>query len=241
MKKVKYTPKYPPIKLHHNALGVLPELNLYDNRFIGCCLLGKDQGVKFKQEKYYPVDVQHYAELCGLTITQALTNLEVIARELQERQLDIVLPNGALYVTSLVYGFIIDLDMRTLLIQWNEKFIPLISGHLVGGQFLYVEHLMLKIPSNSRYCLYLLIEKNLWLLNKQVEFTLSKENIINIMHLPEGSYPDFKVITARFIKPTLKDIKDKLGITLYNKVDGNKVKFSYTKFKTKQQEKEEQC
>jgi hypothetical protein len=238
MKTTTYTPKYPPIKLHHNALEVLPELNLYDNRFIACCLLGKDQGVKFKQEKYYPVDLKHYASLCSITVDQALTNLEIIARELQERQLDITLPNGALYVTSLVYGFIIDKEMQILLIQWNEKFIPLISGTMLAGKFLLIDQIMLEIPSNNRYCLYVLLEKHLWKLSTKESFAVSKQDILDVIkssQLERG----FKVVMAQFIKPTLKELKNKLGITLHTKVSGNHVLFSYNTFKT--QQKETQC
>lgn len=236
--KKTWSPKYPAIKLHHNALELLPELDLYDNRFIGCCLLGEDQGVKFKQEKYYPVDVQHYADLCSLTIEQSLTKLEEIARELQARQLDITLPNGSVYVTSLIYGFIIDTSYRTLLIQWNEKFIPLISGTLLGGKFLHYEAIMLELPSANRYCLYLLIEKNLWLLGKQDSFPIAKKDILNMLKSKQTEQ-QFKVIVAQFIKPTLKDIKNKLGITLYSKVIGSSVSFSYKPFKTARQLQEE--
>jgi hypothetical protein len=215
------------IKLHHNSIDTIKHLELYDNRFINCCLLGEDQGVLFKKERYYPVDVDEYAKSCKLRLHEAFESVIDVIRKLKETSMDITLPDGSVYVTSLIYDFIYNESEKQILINWNSKFIPLISGHMEAGNFLLVDPRISTISSSKRYSLYILIEKNLWQLTRHGKFILTKEEIRTMLNLEETEYKEFKSLHAKIIKPTLTDIYNKLGIKLVSSVRANKVIFNY--------------
>ena len=215
------------IKLHHGALDIIKNLKLYDNRFINCCLLGENQGILFKKERYYPVNVEAYSKVSKLKSKEAFISILEVLRKLKETSMDIKLPNGSIYVTSLVYDYIYCEEDRKIHVNWNSKFIPLISGHMEAGKFLLADPRITNINSNKRYCLYLLIEKNLWQLCKQVTFVLPKDEIREMLNLQDYEYREFKSLHAKVIKPTLVDIYNKLGVKLITSVRGNRVIFQY--------------
>jgi len=217
------------MKIHHNVISVLKELELYENRFVGCCLWGEDQGILFSNDKMYPVDVEAYSKVCGTTRSKAFKDLLEIIRKLKETSFDIKLPDNSVYVTSIVYDFLYKEENKTILVNWNKKFIPLISGNMEAGKFMVLDKRIASISSNKRYLMYILIEKNLWKLSKQDLFFIEKQEIRDVLNLLPEEYTEFKSLHAKVIKPTLKDIYNKLGIGLETSIRGSKVLFNYKK------------
>jgi hypothetical protein len=214
-------------KVHINGIEVFGQLELSDSRFINCCLVGEDQGIIFDKEKFYPVDIDLYAKLCGLYYGEAFDQLLETVDKLYQIDLKVTLPSSAVMHTRLVYKYIHDKASKQLLIRWNSTFIPLISGHMEAGRFMEIAVAMVAIPSQTRYQLYLLIQKNLWKLQKAELFVLTKKEVRDVMGLEDGQYAKFANLNARLIKPTLKDVYNKLGIRLKVKVSGDKLLFSY--------------
>lgn len=214
-------------KVHVNGIEVFGQLELSDSRFINCCLVGEDQGVTFDNERMYPVDIDLYAQMCGLHYGKAFDKLLETVEKLYQADLKITIPSGAVMHTRLVYKYVHDKASKQLFIRWNSTFIPLISGHMEAGKFMEIAVAMVTIPSQTRYQLYLLIQKNLWKLQKAELFVLTKKEVREVMGLKEGQYAKFANLNAQLIKPTLKDIYNKLGIRLKLKVSGEKLLISY--------------
>jgi len=175
----------------------------------------------------YPVDIYKYADLSNLHYGKAFAKALEVAKKLRDTSFTVILPNGMNYTSSLVFSIVDDIDMGLFLINWNENFIPLISGHMKAGEFISPRVAASSFSSNKRYCLYLMLEKHLHLLEKQDTFIIPKQEIRNILGLKEGEYSEFKMVNAKIIKPALKDIYNKFGIPLTAKISSNRVIFSY--------------
>lgn len=216
------------VKVRQDMLeDVINKLRIDESRFINCCLLSTNQGVKFKEEKYYPVDVIRYADLGKITTGQAMTELIDICRFHKENALAIAIAGNGTLHTSLIYEYIHYEDDRLLFINWNPKLIPYISGTLTAGKFLTIDTRMDGVASNRRYSMYLLIADNLWQLKKQTEFALSSIEIRTSLGLLAGEYKELNVLNSKVIKPTLKDIYNRLGTNLQCTIKKGKVVFTY--------------
>ena len=215
------------IKLHHNMVEVFKDIELWDSRFINCCLLGTNQKIIFKKEDYYPVDIRMYAKQSGMSEIQAFTRVEETVLKLKELDIKVKLPDNRILHTSLIYSFIVDVASRTININWNKNFIPLISGRMEAGNFLMLDTKASTISSNRRYCLYVLLQKYLWKLPIDGAFYIEKQEIRAMIGLKETEYAEYKALNKWVVKPTLADIHNKLGIGLQAKVLGSKVRFTY--------------
>jgi hypothetical protein len=215
------------IKLHHNAIEIFKDIELYSTRFINCCLLGTNQGTRYGEYDYYPVDIYKYKEVCGLSIGEAYDSAYAMATKLNEIKIELKLIDGRTLVTNLIHGIIYDKEVRTLVINWNKDFIPLISGNMPKGAFLMADVSMIEVQSTYRYSMYLLVQKNLWKLPIDGMFILRKEEIREQLGLKEHMYKQFKELHRSIIKPTLKDMYNKIGVNLKTKVMGDKVEFTH--------------
>jgi hypothetical protein len=211
------------IKLHRTTLpDVINKLRIDESRLINCCLLGADQGILFKDELYYPVDVYRYAKLGNITMTAALTELVEICEYHRSNclQIPVKLANGntpTLY-TSLIYNYIVDTACKTIGINWNPKFVPYISGYMKPGEFITVESVMDSVSSNRRYSMYVLLTQYLWELDKYPDFKISEIMLRHGLGLKDTEYKEFKELIRSIVKPTLVEVYNKLGRRLQCKV-----------------------
>ncbi len=226
------------IKLHHNGIGALVQMEIWDSRLLNCCLLGENQGVTFANDRQYPVDVAKYANMYGMYWAEAFEVVKKSVERLFEAKLEITLPNNALHVTRLIHSFTYCEEKRLFFIQWNKNFIPLISGQMDAGKFMMLSTEMSTVKSNKRYCLYALLEKNLWRITvggkngkREAYFALTKEEIRNVLGLKDGEYVLFKALHTQVIKKTLQEMYDALGIRIQTKVVRDTVRFSLTQEK----------
>ena len=215
------------IKLHHGAIDLFKDIELYDTRFVNCCLIGENQGITFGTGQYYAIDLVRYGEVCGLDKGKAYKHALEAALKLSKLRLSVKLMDGSTLHTTLIYAVKEDIDTGYILIQWNRDFIPYISGQMPKGRFLMVDARMDGVTTNKRYCLYLLIQKHLWKLGSEEVFYLTKQALRDALGLQEQDYKEFKVFNSSLLKPTLKDIYSKLGINLKTKVRGDRVEFSH--------------
>lgn len=216
------------IKFHQETVHKLKEFDIWESRFINSCLVGKNQGVIFGKDKYCPVDIHKFAELSNLHYGKAFDKALEAATKLCAK---IFIPRegNRTTLTSIIWKVDADKDIGTILVLWDSDFIPLISGHMVAGEFISPRIAASAFQSNRRYCLYLLLEENLHILQKQDNFTLTKQEIRHTLGLKEGEYSEFKMVNAKIIKPALKDMYNKFGIPLTAKISSNRVIFSYEK------------
>jgi len=201
------------VKLHFNAVEIFQEMELYGQRLMNCTLWRENQREKFGTETYYPLDLDLFCDLGNIYPGEAIEIIEKVAKSLRDNSFTFKV-GTAEYTTSLIYDFLIDKNLRKVTINWNKNFIPLISGEMLPGEFLLPHLRMCGIQSGKRYGLYLEIEKHLWKLGTDKFFTLTKEQIRNALDLEEGEYPEFKIITSRYIKPLMNEIYSGLGIRL---------------------------
>jgi hypothetical protein len=154
----------------------------------------------------------------------AITELLGICEKHKSEILRINLGNGAILVTSLIYDFIYKPEEKLLAINWNRKFIPMISGQMPSGEFLTIDVRMDGVSSTHRYNLALLLQKNIWKLDKQGEFYLSEKLLRETLGLKD-KYKEFNVLHTKIVKPTLGHLYDKLGLRLQSRIRGKDVKF----------------
>lgn len=216
------------VRLRQDILeDVINKLRIDESRFINCCLLEVNQGIKFKEENYYPVDVNRYAELQHIESGKAIKELIELCEFHKTNSLAIpVAGNGTLH-TSLIYEYLHYEEEKLLHINWNPKLIPYISGTMVAGKFLTIDTRMDGVSSSRRYSMYILLANNLWQLEKYGSFALSSLEIRTGLGLIAGEYKELNVLNSKVIKPTLKDIYSKLGINLQCAIKRGKVIFTY--------------
>jgi len=207
------------IKLHHNSIETIRDMEGWDSRLLNCALVGHEQEITFNSKERYGVDVRRYAELMGKPthIKEAYERALASAIKLRDTSLTIKLPSGYTLYTSIIFEIDYNEATKTIFIHWNRDFIPLISGRMKDGTFMYPAVTMVEIPI-KRYRLYLLLEKSLWKLGKTGEIRLSKREIQEAVHLDAKSYQRWSVVTSRIIKPTLADMKSRLYKNLVAKV-----------------------
>jgi len=215
------------IKLHHNAIAIFKDIELYSTRFINCCLLGTGQGTKYGEYDYYPVNIYKYKEVCNLTLSEAYESAFNMATKLNEIKLELKLVDGKTLVTNLIHGIVYEKEKNVLLINWNKDFIPLISGNMLKGTFLMADIAMIEVQSTHRYAMYLLIQKYLWKLARESRFFLGKGEIREQLGLKGSEYKQFKELHRSIIKPTLKDMYNRVGVSLKTKVVGDRVEFTH--------------
>jgi hypothetical protein len=208
---------------------VISRLRIDESRFINCCLLDVSQGIKFKSETYYPVDVRRYAELQKIDVGKAFTEVLELCKFHKTNALSVPLSGSSILHTSLIYEYREDIETKTIHINWNPKFIPYVSGKMEPGRFLTIDIKMDGVSSNRRYSMYVLLTKYLWRLDKEDTFAISEAEIRKGLNLEVTEYQQFKVLNSKIIKPTLVEIKNRLGIGLEAKLSKGNAVFALKK------------
>lgn len=211
------------IKLHENTITTIVELDIWDTRLMNSCLFGHKQQDKFNQLKEYRINIGKYAELCGLDdhMGRAFDKAEQAAKNLRDNSFTIALVDGGEVYTSLIFQVHSEKERGYLAVQWNDTFIPLISGAMTRGSFFYPAIQMSSLPA-SHYKFYLLLERRLWELTKG-DLRFTTEEIREVVNKPDTPWRE---ITRWVIKPTLKAIQARLSKSLVYRLRNNEVVLS---------------
>lgn len=221
-------PKGQKILKHYDMVTITREFDNMDAiRFFNSCLIGKYQKEEFDKEEFYPVDIDYYAKQAKISRGKAYDEAYSLAKRFLGTSITVDLGKGNFWDSSLIYEIQYNKDQQVLRIKWNLKLIPLISGNMERGKFLYIDARMSDIKSSKRYFLYEFIQKNLYKFNKDSEVILSTAEIREAAKVESTEYTDFKELNRRLIKPTLQDIYEKLGVKL--KAKGNKCSVTLTR------------
>jgi len=201
--------------LKHNDLSsITKEGDSIDTiRFLNSCL-SSYQGTLYKEDTYYPVDIEHYAKGSGISIGKALTEIIELATFYRETTIKIELANRSTWHTSLIYDFIVNSEDNTLVIQWNKKVIPLISGKMPKGTFSYYNRKMDYVPNKKRYLMYELLSSTLHTFAVTDVKRLSLLVIREALALEDTEYLEFRELNRRIIQPTVEDIYKILGVEI---------------------------
>lgn len=221
-------PKGQKILKHYDMVTITREFDNMDAiRFFNSCLIGKYQKEEFDKEEFYPVDIDYYAKQAKITRGKAYDEAYSIARNLRDTVITVDLGKGNLWDSSLIFEIKYNKEQQVLKIKWNMKLIPLISGNMERGKFLYIDARMSDIKSSKRYFLYEFIQKHLYLLDKQKEIVVTTSDLRDAAKVDTTEYLEFKELNRRLIKPTLQDIYKQLGVKLV--VKGNKHTVTFTR------------
>lgn len=183
-----------------------------EHRFLNSCLEGTYQRELLASEKYYAVSVTNYAKKYNVSIGKAFTELTDLITRYKETTLKIPLDDNTVWHTSIVYDFITDKATNTIQIKFNKKIIPLISGDMEKGRYCLYDGRLDVIPSNRRYLMGELIQRNMWRIDKHGFFILQVKDIRESINLLPTEYMDFKDLNRCVIQASIKDVKKQLDI-----------------------------
>ena len=205
------------IKLHHDTLHTIVNLDTWDVRLVNSTLNERNQKVLMAAEELYPVDLTLYQELCSLKgqPSKAYEKAKASAIRLRDASLEIKLEGNKIYRSSIIHSVLYSDSDRTINLSWNELFVPLVSGKLAAGEFLQPAVIMAEL-THKRYSLYLLISKDLWKLRRDTGFRILKEDILKAVGARRGQA--FGEINANYLKPVIGEFYNKLGLKLSVKV-----------------------
>lgn len=205
------------ILYHHNIFPFLLPLSLDQIRFFNCCLIDEYQKTEFLGDTFYKVNLDLYAEWGGVALKTALAETVSIANYFRDTGVEFTMPDGKILRTSLITSTLVDKVALTLAIKWDSSFIKLISGHMTGGTFTYIEGSISGSNSTTRIHLYNQLQKWAW---------KSKEGWIELDYLElrkniglTNQYPKFAHFELKVLKPALKDIKHRLGYVISYEVN----------------------
>jgi hypothetical protein len=198
---------------HDDLLWLGKEFKGIDEiRFFNCCLVDVDQRLTLN-DVYYPVNIDRYAHKGGLTVGQAFTEIESICLKFKHEDLNVKLPDGSIWVTSLIYDFIKDTEAKVLKIKWNRNLVPYLSGNMLPGEFCYYDP-RLDSSSNSRsYKLAELIQRNLFTIRVNGSCKIPVQQIREFTGT-ENMYPEYKDLNRYVIQPALDDLTKHIGVKL---------------------------
>ena len=215
------------IVLKHDMLQLLGRefSSIDEQRFLNTCLVDNYQRVQFNREEYYPVNIINYAEKQNISLGKAYTELLNYVQDFT-KELRIPLQGGETWVTRLIYSYKYDQANLTLKVRFNEEVIPYLSGEMIAGTFSTYDVRLDKVPSNRRYLMSELIQRNLWKFKYNESFTLSVGDIRSALNLKDTEYLVFADLTKGVIKKTLTDLaeitkiylrvkKNRLGVTFW--------------------------
>ena len=215
------------VVLKHDMLQLLGRefSSIDEQRFLNTCLVDNYQRVQFNREEYYPVNIINYAEKQNISLGKAYTELLNYVQDFT-KELRIPLQGGETWVTRLIYSYKYDQANLTLKVRFNEEVIPYLSGEMIAGTFSTYDVRLDKVPSNRRYLMSELIQRNLWKFKYNESFTLSVGDIRSALNLKDTEYLVFADLTKGVIKKTLTDLaeitkiylrvkKNRLGVTFW--------------------------
>jgi len=221
-------PKGQKILKHYDMVTITREFaNMDAIRFFNSCLIGKYQKEEFDREEFYPVDIDYYAKQAKISRGKAYDEAYSLAKRFLDTSITVDLGKGNFWDSSLIYEIQYNKDQQVLKIKWNMKLIPLISGNMERGKFLYIDARMSDIKSSKRYFLYEFLQKHLYLFDKQKEIVVTTSDLRDAAKVDSSEYLEFKELNRRLIKPTLQDIYKQLGVKLT--VKGNKHTVTFTR------------
>ena len=215
------------VVLKHDMLRLLGRefSSIDEQRFLNTCLVDNYQRVQFNRDEYYPVNIANYAEKQNISLGKAYTELLNYVQDFT-KELRIPLQSGETWVTRLIYSYKYDQTNLTLKVRFNEEVIPYLSGEMIAGTFSTYDVRLDKVPSNRRYLMSELIQRNLWKFKYNESFTLSVSEIRSALNLKDTEYLVFADLTKGVIKKTLTDMaeitkiylrakKNRLGVTFW--------------------------
>lgn len=213
---------------HDNVLALTRIFDTMDEiRFFNSCLVLTNQKKTFADFLHYPLDIAGYADKGGISLGQAYDELVKLVEIYKNKNIEIPLGNGQIWVVSLIHSYIKDDDTRSLQVLFDERLIPYISGRMSFGEFVYIDDRMGATSSKKRYLLYELLHKRLYNVEINQSFTILTKEIREYLKIPPEEYKEYKFLNVRVIKPTIEDIWETLGIKLSYK--GNKVSITFTR------------
>lgn len=176
-----------------------------EQRFLNSCLVDNWQREKFNRDEYYPISISYYAEKQNISLGKAYTELIELA-EKYTAKLEIPLEGKKVWRTQIVYSYKKDPENLTLEIKFNEEIIPYLSGDMIAGTYATYDARLAGIPSNKRYIMSEILQRNIWQIRKKGSFILTLEEIRRGLNLDEGEYKQYGDLYTRILKPTLKDM-----------------------------------
>lgn len=188
--------------------------SIEEQRFINSCLVGIYQRKLLDPEHYYPIDIAHYADRRGVTLGKAYTELKELAKIASEKSVDIQLEGSQRWFTRVIYSYrYSDLDL-TLDVKFNEELVPYLSGDMLKGTYTIYDSIMDKVPSNRRYIMAEVIQRNLWQLKKRDFFILKLSEVRKALNLADTEYKVYADLNKRIISLAVKDIAELKNIYL---------------------------
>jgi plasmid replication initiation protein len=194
------------------ARNVCPTIG--HTRFFNASLKQHYQLDEFSQAKYYPVDLQFFADQSGLPAGLAYKQCKELANYFMQETYTIPLEDGFTWVTRLFVDYKYDDTMQELSVQWNPAFIKKVSGKLIAGEFITVDTRMSAVQSNKRYLLYEYLQQNLWRLNKVGFFQLKLLDLRKYTNTHATEYVEFKEFKRNVLDTTLFDMNTRLNVVL---------------------------
>ncbi len=218
------------VKMHHDLVGMYGEMWLQAQRVLNCLLIKVDQDKLIQGEdkdRFKAVDIRRYAELGGLDIGDAYKEIVKTIEVMRVTPLKFPISGGGVFTTSIVHSHIAQEDPYLIFIDLDKALVPMLSGELPPGQFLLADPIMDSLRSSRRYTFYLHVKKHLWKLKKQPSFIIPIADVRSAFGLAEDQYTVNRTLVAKLVKPTLQDIREKLGIALNVKTTLAGIEISY--------------
>lgn len=198
--------------LKHDQLQALSSkfTTIDEQRFLNSCLSDNWQRVQFSSSGYYPVNISNYASKRNIGLGKAYSEIKKHAQDFT-RELRVLLATGETWVTRIIYDYKFNDEELTLSIRFNKDLIPYISGDMVNGTFYTYDERLDSKPSNRRYIMSEILQRNLWALKRDGKFVLTIPEIRFGLNLKETEYKVYGALYKRVIKETLKDFADIRG------------------------------
>jgi hypothetical protein len=169
------------------------------------------QGKLLDSDLCYKIDVANYAEKNGISEGMAYTELKKMLYHHFKAAIDIPQEGTSVLRTHIIMQFKYDDILRNLEVKFHKEIIPLLSGHMPKGTYSYFDVRMDAVPSNRRYLMGELIQRNMWRFTKETSFALTIPEIRNALNLRETEYTNHCDLVKRIITPTMEDIAEIMG------------------------------
>lgn len=182
-------------------------------RFLNSALILHSQKEQLDHKTYYPVDVQRYAYLGSLSLSNAYYELIPLIKAISDKSFTVPLEDNRIWNTRLIYDFICDPIHYTISIRWNSNVIPYISGDMEPGKFCFYDPTFDSLSSDKHYKFTELMQRHFWKLRLNSEIKISIDEIRTATKT-ENVYPEFKDLNRNVIKPGLAAIKAKLNLDI---------------------------
>jgi hypothetical protein len=199
--------------------------SIYDARFFICTLAGSPQSELFQESGFYPVDVDKFADLCGLTYLKAFHMVKELALKYKTTQQSVRISPREVRLTTLLYDIEVNDHINTIKIMWNSLIIPLVSGSMPKGQWCRYDGRLAKSSTHRSVAIGDYLQRHSWVFSrfKNLEdkvLVVPTEELREIASCTD-TYPEFKHFKANVLLPALRDINTLTSLRLYI-VKGNK-------------------